>query len=169
MLAVIRAPGAATLVHPSLGAQQVICLNCDSIQNIAGRYVELRFTFVEAGQVLYPSTGSDTAAASATTSQAGQTQQASDTSDTDVAATATPDSVAASASPTTLSAQNDAVLNNTASPDTSLATNPDAALNDQAAPATAIPSGAAASVQSSAETSALGAGATDAITFASPI
>lgn len=77
MLTALEADGPGVLIHPSLGPQTVIALPAEITQTIAGRYVEIKFHFVEAGQVIYPTNGADTQAA--TINSAAQNQPASQT------------------------------------------------------------------------------------------
>jgi prophage DNA circulation protein len=88
LLAAIETDGPGILVHPLLGAINVIPLqNCEVQQNTAGRYVELRLTFVEAGSILTPSSNVDTQANTLNAAAAGSTQsQAQFNSDTSNAA-----------------------------------------------------------------------------------
>ena len=62
LLTAIETPGSGRLVHPVFGEQTVICVAAEFEQNTAGRYVEIRFQFVEAGEIIFPTTGADTQA-----------------------------------------------------------------------------------------------------------
>jgi prophage DNA circulation protein len=63
LLTALEADGPGTLVHPVFGQLQVVALPIsETEQNLAGRYVSFRLIFVEAGSVLYPTTGQDSQA-----------------------------------------------------------------------------------------------------------
>lgn len=51
-----------TLVHPMLGSLNVVALPSEIIQTVAGRYLEMKLAFIEAGSVLSPTTAADTQA-----------------------------------------------------------------------------------------------------------
>lgn len=62
LLSVIETNQAQTLIHPTLGSKTVVCAGAEFTQNVAGRYVECRLAFIEAGEVINPGTGADTQA-----------------------------------------------------------------------------------------------------------
>jgi prophage DNA circulation protein len=63
LLTALEADGPGALVHPVFGQLQVVALPIsETEQNLAGRYVSFRLIFVEAGSVLYPTTGQDSQA-----------------------------------------------------------------------------------------------------------
>jgi len=56
MITACEQPGPGTLVHPTLGAIQCVLLEFQTIdRRERGRYVEIQFTFILAGDVQYPS------------------------------------------------------------------------------------------------------------------
>lgn len=56
MIAACEQKGAGTLVHPTLGSMQVVCLDFDCIdRRDRGRYVEVTLAFVASGEVRFPS------------------------------------------------------------------------------------------------------------------
>jgi prophage DNA circulation protein len=63
MLDAIESPPPGVLVHPVFGQQNVVPVSVEFEQTKDERYVEIRFQFLEAGDVIYPSTGADTQAA----------------------------------------------------------------------------------------------------------
>lgn len=61
MLAACEQAGAGTLVHPTLGSMQCVLLEFGCAdRRERGRVVELQFTFIVAGDVLYPATANAT-------------------------------------------------------------------------------------------------------------
>src|SRR4029077_9138471 len=57
MIRACEQAGAGTLVHPTMGSIQVVCIDFDVIdRRDRGRYVEVTLAFVAAGDVLYPAT-----------------------------------------------------------------------------------------------------------------
>lgn len=55
--------GPGPLIHPTLGFLQVACAEFETEEHWdKGRVIAFRFAFLEAGQLLYPTTGSDTQA-----------------------------------------------------------------------------------------------------------
>jgi prophage DNA circulation protein len=64
MLRVVEQSGAGTLVHPTLGSIQCVLLEFSSTdRRERGRYVELQFAFILAGDVQYPTTAIATGSA----------------------------------------------------------------------------------------------------------
>jgi prophage DNA circulation protein len=60
MVTVCELAGPGVLIHPTMGILNVSCVNL-SVQEKAGRSMDLTFTFVEAGQRLFPSLNVSTA------------------------------------------------------------------------------------------------------------
>ena len=76
MLRAAEQPGAGTLVHPTLGSIQCVLLEfACADRRERGRVVELQFTFIVAGDVLYP--GASVATTQAVTSAAAKLTTAS--------------------------------------------------------------------------------------------
>jgi len=64
MLRVVEQSGAGTLVHPTLGSVQCVLLEFSATdRRERGRYVELQFAFILAGDVQYPTTAIATGSA----------------------------------------------------------------------------------------------------------
>lgn len=64
MLRVVEQSGAGTLVHPTLGSIQCVLLDFSATdRRERGRYVEVSFTFILAGDVQYPTTAIATGSA----------------------------------------------------------------------------------------------------------
>lgn len=72
LLDAIEAPGPGTLIHPTLPQPQQVQIDLVEFAERwdKGRVVELRLEAVEAGQVLYPTTGADTQGAIGTAADA---------------------------------------------------------------------------------------------------
>lgn len=69
MIAACEQPGAGTLVHPTLGAIQVVLLDFNvTDRRDRGRYVEVQLAFIVAGDVRYPATAIATGQAVTTAS-----------------------------------------------------------------------------------------------------
>lgn len=76
MLRVVEQSGAGTLVHPTLGSLQCVLMEfATTDRRERGRYVEIQFTFILAGDVQYPATS--IASGSAVTSAAAALTAAS--------------------------------------------------------------------------------------------
>jgi prophage DNA circulation protein len=80
LLDAIEAPGPGTLIHPSLPNPQQVQIELVEMSERwdKGRMIELRLAAVEAGQVLYPTTGADTQAAVGAAADAAATGIAGD-------------------------------------------------------------------------------------------
>ena len=64
MLRVVEQSGSGTLIHPTLGSVQCVLLDFSATdRRERGRYVELQFTFILAGDVQYPTTAIATGSA----------------------------------------------------------------------------------------------------------
>ncbi len=125
MMGAIEADGPDTLVHPSLGAVQVVCIQAECTQTTAGRYVEIKFQFVEAGTLSYPTTGANTQATSTTAaSNVGASAPTSFNNDVNNSGNATVEDITISPPPSS----DPAVVNMNAQADAAISS---AALADQ--------------------------------------